>query len=88
MHDWIEKAGSLETAAAAIAPAIRALFGREGQLLVSFSATAAATNRQTIIIEDTSGLETIYSALQKAAAEQKQLQQINLKGIDRKLFYS
>ena len=80
MHEWIEKAGGLENAAAAIAPAIRALFGRGGQMMISF-APAAAADIPTLMIEETSDLETIYSALQKAASAEKQPQQIDLRGI-------
>lgn len=72
MLEWIDKACGTDNAAAAIAPAIRGLFGRGRTVLAAFSPTdtAVAPAGGTITI-DTSGLpdsDAVCSQLASAAA--------------------
>ncbi len=68
-HDWIEQRGGVERAAAAIAPAVRALFAEGGAGRVAFTAQEAvpAAEADALRIGETAGLEEVYAALQMAA---------------------
>lgn len=92
MQDWIEQAGGPDSAAAALAPAVRALFCRGRQLRASFVPEAelagepAVCEGETIYISDDTdlaSLEKVYSLLQEMALAGIHPGQINLRGIGR-----
>ncbi|MGI5868561.1 MAG: SDR family NAD(P)-dependent oxidoreductase [Kiritimatiellia bacterium] len=63
---WIEQSGGKARVAAAIAPAVRALFAKGGAGRVAF-ASEASQNGDALRIGSAEGLEGVYAALQQAA---------------------
>ena len=92
MLDWINQMGGPESAAAAIAPAVRALFARSRRTWTAFTAESgvngdeAACDGETVRIQnqdDLASLEKIYSLLQEIAAAGISPRQVILDGIGR-----
>lgn len=69
MQEWIEKMGGASTAAASVAPTIRALFKTPSPSRVSFTADAsrAPSDSATLVIKATPDLEALYAQLSEAA---------------------
>jgi NAD(P)-dependent dehydrogenase (short-subunit alcohol dehydrogenase family) len=68
MLPWLEQTGGLDSAASAISPVVRALFGRGRPLVVRFSRERPAGIDREISLEASTagaGLEAIYAELQK-----------------------
>ena len=82
-HDWIEQRGGVERAAAAIAPAVRALFAKGGAGRVAFTAQEAvpAAEADALRIGETAGLEDVYAALQMAAQDGARLRAVHVAGV-------
>lgn len=92
MQEWIEQAGDLDSAAAMIAPAIRALFQKNRLLQVTFIPEALLADEALVcsgttvnIVDDPdlASLEKIYALLQELAASGIAPEQVNLRGIGR-----
>lgn len=71
MKEWIEAMGGVENAAGAIAPAIRALFKRDEQVLVSFDEKSPSGDAAdlTLVIKACDTLDAVYANLQQASAQ-------------------
>jgi len=71
MKQWIEALGGIESVAASLAPAIRALFKKDDHILVSFSEKGIANDAAdvTLVIKDCDSLDAVYANLQNASAQ-------------------
>ncbi len=71
MKQWVEATGGIDNAAGAIAPAIRAMFKRDDQVLVSFDEKGLPGDAAdlTLSIKDCDTLDAVYANLQQAAAQ-------------------
>lgn len=82
-HDWIERMGGVERAAAAIAPAVRARFASGGAGRVAFTPQVAhaAADATTLRIGETDGLEAVYAALTQAAQDGERPCTVHVAGV-------
>ena len=80
---WIDEMGGAEGAAAAIAPAVRALFAKGGAGRVAFTAQEAvpAAEADALGIGETAGLEDVYAALNQAAKRGARPRAVHVAGV-------
>ncbi len=80
MNEWINEMGGVGSAAAAIAPALRALFTDKGIGNVKFSAEAKA-DAGALVIKAGDNLEAVYAAVQQAAKDGSKPKQVSVEGV-------
>jgi sorbitol-6-phosphate 2-dehydrogenase len=87
MLDWIEKAGGPEGAAAAIAPAVRALWAAGRPVRVAFSPEvhrpASGSDSAVINPDAAQNVEDIYALLSQAAAAANGAMSVSVSGLGR-----
>ena len=80
MNEWINEMGGVGSAAAAIAPALRALFTDKGIGSVKFSAEAKA-DAGALVIKGAGNLEAVYTAIQQAAKDGPKPEKVAVDGV-------